>query len=76
LEKDLSYAQLFEKLTGIFFKNGRNFKGKLSKMIAEIGNAQAKPIRNGDTEFLSLGKYLDKTSCQKGRIYLLTKEQV
>ncbi|CAC5405430.1 NEUR [Mytilus coruscus] len=67
---DKDYDGTVKVLQDIFFKNGRNFKGRLSEMESRIGNSAGREIsRDGFTA----KKYFETCQTQKKRIYLLTK---
>ncbi|XP_076106716.1 uncharacterized protein LOC143075242 isoform X2 [Mytilus galloprovincialis] len=64
------YEETLQCLQDIFFKNGRNFKGRISEMELRIGNSAGREIsRDGFTA----KQYFESCQTQKKRIYLLTK---
>lgn len=67
------YEETLQCLQDIFFKNGRNFKGRISEMELRIGNSAGREIsRDGFTA----KQYFESCQTQKKRIYLLTKIKV
>lgn len=72
--RKMCYAEITEKLKSIFFPNGKNFAGKISKMDCKLGNAKGTIIE--DHQSFTLGSFIDSSTSQRARVYLLTKTQV
>ena len=55
-----------------FFPHGRNYKGRIVEMDAQLGNSKGGRIERT----MNAGEYYDTSATLKCRLYLLTKKKV
>ncbi|VDH98795.1 uncharacterized protein LOC143055197 [Mytilus galloprovincialis] len=67
-----SYGETLKIMENLYFHNGKNFRGRVSSMVTQLGNSHGEEIPS----FTNIFEYGVRCSTQKSRIYLLTRKKI